>query len=346
MKKHILLLISTILLFSCISQVSASSNSSYSDSLLDTSSQILPVSLTKTLLVDKINHQIQLLDLSTGKIAWSKKFPTLYDCEILTKPTKIIVITEESNHSRKVTFSEEGKQLSQQIFSAIKLNGNQKLQWSAARLQEKEKLALVRENNLLVYQYPWKKAVINISNVVPVDMNYENTILQDIQFQSPYVIIKINGRSLTQSQDNYKIINLVTKQVNTIPLAWNVNSNFTIDGSALVVNTSSISGNPLGIETNVEQLIYARYDLKTSKMETSIKKVFTMSDSNWSSSYFNGYLLTTDMEQNQHNLQRKGQVIAQRPATATDLNSRMIGYYDGHVYNLTWISNKVELRVD
>ncbi|MNP18745.1 hypothetical protein D3C76_1112380 [compost metagenome] len=109
----------------------------------------------------------------------------------------------------------------------------------------------------------------------------------------------------------------------------------------MVVNTSSNSGSPLGIVTDVEQTIYARYDLKTSQVTTSINRTFTKSDSNWSSSYFNGYLLITDSEQNQHALlQRDGQAIAQRQATAIDLNSRLVGYYNGQAYNLAWTPNQ------
>lgn len=344
-KQSILLLLCTILLFACTSQVSAANISSYSDSLLDNSTQTVPVSSTKTLFVDKIKNQIQLLEINTGKILWSKKFPALYDCKVLLNPTKIVVITEEGNNPRKVTFSAEGKQLSQQIFAAIKLSENQKLQWSAARLQEKERLALVSNDHLLVYQSPWKKPAINISIAVPDDKKYESPIVQDFQFQSPYAVVKTNGSGIGQSKDYYKIINLVTKKVNVIPLAWNVKSSFVVEGSTLVVNTSSISGSPLDIVTDVEQTIYARYDLKTSQVTTSIKHTFTMSDSNWSSSYFNGYLLITDSEQNQHALlQQNGQLIAQRQATAIDLNSRLVGYYNGQAYNIASTANQtVEL---
>lgn len=347
-KQRILLLLCTILLFACTSQVSSANISPFSNSLLDNSTQTVPVSSTKTLFVDKINNQIQLLEINTGKILWSKKFTVLYDCKVLQNPTKIVVITKEGNNPRKVTFSTEGTQLSHQIFATIKLSENQKLQWSAPRLQEKERLALLNNDHLLIYQSPWKKPAIKISIAVPDDKEYEYPIIQDVQFQSPYVVVKTNGSGIGQSKDYYKIINLITKKVNVIPLTWNVKSNFVIEGSTLVVNTSSNSGSPLGIVTDVEQTIYARYDLKTSQVTTSINRTFTKSDSNWSSSYFNGYLLITDSEQNQHALlQRDGQAIAQRQATAIDLNSRLVGYYNGQAYNLAWTPNQtVEIIAD
>ncbi|MEC0093911.1 hypothetical protein [Paenibacillus macquariensis] len=347
-KQSILLLLFTILLFAVTSQVSAESTSVYSESLLDNSTQILPVSSTKTLLVDKINRQIQLLEINTGKIVWSKKFPAIYDCEVLMNPTKIVVITEEKNKPLKVTFSVEGTQLSQQIFATINLTENQKLQWSPASPQEKERFALVNEDHILVYQSPWKKPVINISITVPNDKQYESPIVQDVQFKSPYAVVKIYGSGIGQSLDYYKIINLVTKKVNVFALTWNVKSRFVVEGSTLVVNTSSISGSPLGVPTNTLHTIYARYDLKTNQVTSSIKRTFTMFDSNWSSSYFNGYLLITDSEQNQHALfQQNGKLVAQRPATATDLHSRLVGYYNEQAYNIAWTDTKtVELLAD
>jgi hypothetical protein len=81
---------------------------------------------------------------------------------------------------------------------------------------------------------------------------------------------------------------------------------------------------------------------------TIIKRTFSLSDSNWSSSYFNGHLLLTDTEQCQAAFfEQSGQLIAERPAAPADLNSRLVGYYNGKAFTLVWTSDKtVELHAD
>jgi hypothetical protein len=64
----------------------------------------------------------------------------------------------------------------------------------------KERLAVVNEDRLLIYQYPWKIPVIDLSIATPEDRKYESAVLQDVQFRSPYTVVKFNGSSLDQSK--------------------------------------------------------------------------------------------------------------------------------------------------
>jgi hypothetical protein len=348
-KKSMLLFLSAILLSIAWPSLSQGATTSpYSESLLNVRTQTFSVSSSKTLFVDKNNNQIQLLDLSTGNMVWTKNFPALFDCEVLMNPTKIVVITEEKKKPQKLTFSADGNQLSQQTFTGITVTEDQKLQWS--RIQDKERLALVDEDQLLVYQYPWKKPFIHISIAGTEDKGYESTVLEDIQFQLPYAVLKFYGSSLVQTRDYYKIVNYATKEIRVIPLNWNVGSDFVIEGTSLVINTSSNVGS-LGIDTNVEQTIYARYGLKTGQATTNIKRKFTTNDFYWSSSYFNGNLLVIDTEKNQQELfQAQGQLLKKWPIKASilsSLNSRLVGYNKGQAFSLIRTEEQiVELRAD
>ncbi|MFB9326342.1 hypothetical protein ACFFSY_10490 [Paenibacillus aurantiacus] len=348
MKKWTMLLLSVLIVCVGASSISAAAPSSYSESLLDPSTQSLAISSSKTLFVDKKNRQIQMLDLNTGKIGWKQTFPSIYDVEVLTYPTKIVVITEEKRHPRKVTLSEEGKPLSQQTYNNMKLTGTEKIQWSAPLQQEKEKLAIFTNKALSVYQYPWSKPSVTLSLEMADDNKYENVILQDAQLRAPYAIAKFSGSSLGQSKPYYKIVNVAAQQISALPLAWNVESGFILEGTSLALHTSSISGSPLGIETNMDQMIYARYDLLTGKLAPTITRTFTMSDSNWSTTSFNGYLLLTDTEHEQRAIFNKsGELLTEREATQADLNSRLVGYSNGHAYTLVRTANKtIELQVD
>ncbi|MWC29856.1 hypothetical protein [Paenibacillus sp. MMS18-CY102] len=117
-----------------------------------------------------------------------------------------------------------------------------------------------------------------------------------------------------------------------------------MEGTELVVNTSSISGTPFGISTNVELTIYSRYNLKTNSADFKINNIFANAESNWASSYFDGHLILTDTEQKQFVLlQAKGQLIQSRPARAGDMYSRLVGYDNGLAYTLVWANDKVKL---
>ncbi|MDO3409860.1 hypothetical protein QWJ34_08810 [Saccharibacillus sp. CPCC 101409] len=265
------------------------------------------------------------MNRSTGKIEWTRKFPVLYDCEVLPGSGKIVVLTESNKRIQKQVFSAKGQQISQQTFSNITGGSDPQIQWSAAGVGTKESVAVMSGDRLSVYQYPWKKPVYQLSMAASEDKKDESVSLADAQFQFPYFIAKVNGLSLGQSRDYYKVINVSSKKLNLILFPTNVSSSFRAEGASLVVNTSSI-GSPLGLSTYTP-IVYARYDLKTGKAGTTIKRTFTQPDSNWSSSYFDGRLLLTDTERGEQTLlNQSGQVLAERTAVPADLRDKLVGY--------------------
>ncbi|WP_410772338.1 hypothetical protein [Fontibacillus sp. BL9] len=343
MKKVLSLFITVLMLVTIQSVVSADdATAQYPGSFLDDSTRMFALTQEKTLFVDTINHQLQVVDLNTMQNGWSKKFKIIYDCDVLANPSKIVVLTRENNKLLKITLSSEGNVLSKQLLSNLKLKDNQKLSYSPAQNQVKEQIAMLDQdkNNLQVYQYPWKKPSYTASFSLPGDAGYEATLIHDIQFQYPYVVIKLDGSSLMQSQNLYRIINLATREKNTIPMEWNVNSGFTIEGNELVVTTSSVTGNPLGINTNAEHNIYARYNLETRLPKIKITRKFTAVDSNWKASYGDNHLIVFDSEQNtQSLLDINGELLHESPMTATDLHNRFVSYRDGKIIFLAPTEN-------
>ncbi|SDG20558.1 hypothetical protein SAMN04488542_12955 [Fontibacillus panacisegetis] len=152
-----MILLSIIISCSVLPFSSAANSSNYSEWLLDESASVLSLTPEKTLLVDKINKQIQVLDLAQEKVVWSKKFPIIYDSQVLLNPAKIVVITAENNKLKKVTLSTDGRVISEQVFSNIQLAGDAKVSWSPKAGQNKEAIAVALDGKLNIYQYPWKK---------------------------------------------------------------------------------------------------------------------------------------------------------------------------------------------
>lgn len=337
--KKISLTIILVLIFSgsILTLANAANNSNYSESLLDESTDVLSLTPEKTLLVDKVNSQIQVLDLSLNKVVWSKKFPVIYDSQVLQNPIKIILITTERNKLKKVTLSSDGSVISEQIYSNIKLTEDLKVSWSPKVGQNKETIMMASNGKINMYQYPWKKPFVTLSYVMPEDKAYEVTTLKDIKLQSGYAVIKINGNNSTQDQDFYRVINLSSMKKFTIPVEWNITSHFVIEAKELVVITSSQIGNPLGIDTSTKHTIYTRYDLATGTENTSVTRSYALLDSNWSSSYLSRQLTLIDSEQNKLTVfDQKGNVINETSLTVSnkELRGKLVGYYKGKLYML------------
>ncbi len=340
MKKLIGLII-VILLFQPIHAFADARTLEFSGSVLDRSTQVLTLAKNTTLIIDKLENELTVLDLSTQQVIWSKKLPAIYDCNVLTNPTKIIVLTSDKNTLQKITFSESGTLLSQQVFPHIKLNEQQKLSWTPAINQEKEKLAVLNKDRIQIYQYPWKKPSSIVTVSEPNDRQYEVKLIPEIKLHHSNVIVKITGDNSTQSQDIYKIINIESKKKVTIPLEWNVNSNFTVIGDELIINTSSKIGNPLGINTDNEHDLFMRYDLKTGSSKLKVTRNFTSGESNWLTYYVNHQLLITNTELNtQELLDRSGNLLNGISIQADDQQDKFIGQSNGKLIFFTSSPNQ------
>ncbi|RCX14919.1 hypothetical protein DFP94_11658 [Fontibacillus phaseoli] len=345
MKKKVVSLFITVLMLVTIQAVVSANDATtqYPESFLGDSTRVFALTQDKSLFVDTINNQLQVVNLNTQQKEWGKNFKIIYDCDILANPSKIVILTKENDALLKITLSADGNVLSKQLYPYLKPKDNQKWSWSPARNQVKEQIAILdqEKRQVQVYQYPWKKPSHTISFGLPGDATYEDILINDIQIQYPYVIIKLDGTSLMQSQNLYRIINLATREKNTIPMEWNVNSDFTIEGNELVVTTSSVTGNPLGINTNVEHNLYARYNLETRLPKVKITRKFTTVDSNWKASYGDNHLMVFDSEQNtQSLLDKNGELLHETPMTDTDLHNRFVGYHEGKIIFLAPTGNR------
>ncbi|WHX49588.1 hypothetical protein QNH46_02555 [Paenibacillus woosongensis] len=334
--KKMSLLFSMIFLFAFFStDQTTEAAAKYSKTLLAESTKAYAITSTQTLLVDHVNNQLQVINLSTQQIVWSKKFPVVYDSQVLVNPLKIIVITSENNKLKKMTISADGTILSEQLFPSIKLTESMKISWAPAINKEKEKLAVVNGSQVLLYEYPWKKPITTFPYSLAEDKKYENTIIKDVQLQTPYVVIKLNGDNSTQSQDLYRILNITTKKAITIPAEWNVNTSFSVEGNELIVNSSSQIGHPLGINVDSDYIIYAKYDLKTGEINHKVSRSFSTQDSNWKSEYFNRKLVLTESEDNKLFLiNQYGETFKEFPRTFGNFNYKTIGYDGNRIYLL------------
>ncbi|MNZ85279.1 hypothetical protein D3C78_1040610 [compost metagenome] len=180
-----------------------------------------------------------------------------------------------------------------------------------------------------------EKPVVTVSYVMPEDKEYEVVIVEDVRVQSGYAVVKINRNNSTQDRDLYRVVNLSSKKKYTIPVKWNTNSQFAIEGKELVVTTNNQIDHPLGIDTSAQHVIYARYDLATGAMNLSVKRSFTSTESNWSASYLNHRLIMIDSEQNKLSvLDQKGNVLKDIPLTVSNmtLGTKFGGCYEDRLY--------------
>ncbi|MNC59512.1 hypothetical protein D3C75_1093270 [compost metagenome] len=135
---------------------------------------------------------------------------------------------------------------------------------------------------------------------------------------------------------------MTTKKKLTVTVERNVNSDFTVEGSELVVNTSSQVGHTLGIDTSVNHIIYARYDLKTGTKKLAVTRKFTSSESNWSTHYFDSKIWLINTEEPKLTvLDNKGKVFKeiQVDVPAESLNLRVVGYYNEQPYYINPLTN-------
>ncbi|MBU5444117.1 hypothetical protein [Paenibacillus sp. MSJ-34] len=331
-----------------ITSVANAKEAVYPESFLDKSTDVYALTNTSTLIVDKINNQLQVLDISTQQPIWNKKFTALFECVILENPLKIVVLTSEKNNLKKITLSADGNILSQQLFSYIKIEDNQKFSWSPPTTIEKEKIVVVGNNNISLYQYPWKKPSSTVQDILPKEIKYEVVTIKQTKLQWPYFVIKLNGDNSPQSQDFYRIVDLSNKKMMTIPVEWNINSNFTLEGNEIVIFTSSKVGLPFGINPKVEYGVYTKYDLKTGAANMKITRSFTASDFNWRTDYVNNQLSIIDTERNtQTLLDKNGKVINEIAITTEDLYNKFIGYSNGQLFSfISTADGKAELTVN
>lgn len=319
---------------------SAQAESSYSNQLLSRQVQSVSVSKAEVLFIDKFSGQLQLLDVPADKIVWTKKFAALHDCEVLAGSGKIVVLTESGQKLQKQVLSLKGEPISKQDFPNIAGGSDLQVQWSAAGSGVKESIAVMNGDRVAVYQYPWKKPVHRMSAASSEDRKDENVIREASEFRYPYFVAKMNGQSLMQSRDYYKILNVSTGKLNLILFPQDVVTDFAAQGTSLVVTTSSLIGSPMGLST-FEPIVYARYDLKTVKLAASIKRTFTGRESNWATRYFGGRLLLTDTEKGkQFLLTTDDRVIAERPADRYRLSDRLIGCSEGQATLLVPFGNQ------
>lgn len=341
-----IVLLSLVFLLLPVIQKSATVNAAdaspkFAQGVLDNSTKTYSLSSSQTLIVNKVDKLLQVVDLSSQTIKWNKTLPVIYDSQVLSSPLKIVVITSENNKPKKVVFSATGKVLSEQFFPNIKINNTiHSLAWSPASSGQPERLALINKKQILVYQYPWKKSLA-LNYHSSDESKFENVIVNDLQINSSYIALKLTGDALMQSQDIFRVFNLNSRDKHSFYMQSNTDSKMSFEGNELVLNTSSQLGNPLGIDASVSHDIYTRYDLKNWTLSKVITEKYSSNQTNWRSDYFNNKLVLMNTEQNTFSVYDKNgtllKVINYKPET---LSNRFIGLYNNQAFIFKYSSKE------
>ncbi|KAA9004858.1 hypothetical protein F4V43_09500 [Paenibacillus spiritus] len=311
----------------------------FSESLLDKSTEVYSLDASTTLFIDRIDHRIQALDLSRNTIKWELDLPAIYDSRVFTNPHKIIIITSENNHPRKVVLSAEGKILSSQVFTRIVLNSQVKqVAWTFSAANHQEELAVAYSDRLFFYQAPWFKASRTVSYALKeYSRRYENVALDRVWLEFPYAVLKLRGGALVQGRDLYRVLNLSSGGSYTLSMPWNLTTSGRIEGEELVVTRSSIAGSPGGIDVNRANPVYTRYALPTGKVNIELTKTFSSIDSNWTSDYFNHRLMLMNSETGQlEEYDQQANLIGAHAFTGTPSGVRFVGYRGNQLWLLKY----------
>lgn len=310
----------------------------FSDKVISGFTQIYPLTNHSIVLADQSHNILWAVDSDSRELLWSKPYTTpIYDCYVLTNPVKIVVMTQENNSPKKMVLSQDGTVLSQQTFKNIKMDGAQDISWSPAKDGGKERLILSSNDQISLYQYPWKKASSSIPFKVTKDNEFESTRVDDIQTHFPYAVVKLSGSSLVQTQDMYRIIDVTTKKKIALTADWNVNTNFVVEGKELVMYTSGIMGVPGGIDPGRNYTMYTRYDLKTGAQVAKLTRSFSNSEASWRTSYIQSrlFLSDTDNPETFAMYDQDGKLVLEVQTTANTMKSQPIGYNNSQLFLLT-----------
>lgn len=92
---------------------------SFSDGILTSDSQLFALSDQNKVICSKIDNSISVFNLSSGKVAWTKRYSKLYDVNVVSSPEKIIVIAKDKNNKlQKIVLSKAGTTLSTTAFNS------------------------------------------------------------------------------------------------------------------------------------------------------------------------------------------------------------------------------------
>ncbi|KGE18931.1 hypothetical protein [Paenibacillus wynnii] len=229
-----------------------------------------------SLLVNKGNATITAINLSTETLSWKKAFTTLYDVKILQYPTKIIILTEEKQHLKKLTLDASGNLLTQTVYVSMKTGMNPYLAyWVAPDEHNNEMILIQQDKNTQLFKSPWNKPFKQLKTAMEPNSSYENVILRKLAFQSPYLIVEQDGGAFMQDQIFYQVFDIYSGKKYTIASEWNVSSEFSIRKNQLIITTSYGELRP-SIGPKKEHQIFGVYDLKTGKPITL--KTYTFSN--------------------------------------------------------------------
>lgn len=319
--------------------------------ILTKDTQIFSLSGHNKLIFNKFDNSLSVFNLTSNKEAWTKQFSKIYSINVLSFPEKIIVMAKGTDDKlQKIVMNKDGRVLSTQVIhspaiaNSIKTN-RELISWNAPTGKNKERLTIYSNNTLFIYQSPWKNPTHKIKLSEVSSNKYEGTYINDIKLNWPYAVIKYTGNSLMQSQDFFRVINVLSLKEYTIVTDWNVHSDSSVVGDQLVINSSFNVGNPMGVNLGQSHLIYSTYNMPTGKKTASVSQMFTNTEMGWKSEVLENNVLVYIPEKERIEIYNASGRKLSEASLKIPSNSRGIDYSNGDLTLLVSEEAGVVLKI-
>ena len=305
--------------------------------------QIVNLPNDQALLADLPNNRIEIVDLNTSKSLLQQSYDRIFSYDVLASSNKLVLLVEHQQSLQKITLSTAqattGKILSTvtlpaSLYQVISGNSSQ-LTWSAPTSTTKEQIIVQSSKQLSIYQAPWKKATLSTMPTIQQTFNYESANPFKVKKISHYVVAQYHGGSLMQSQNVFYIWDAAhpTVKGKTITTPWNVDADFQLQHNELILYTTNMKGNALGVNKDTPFPIYARYNLATGQPTYKMIRTLADRDAEWTTDYNNNQVfLIDDNEQKNYLYDCNGKEIWQMSKTSDNTVSKFIKYENGLLY--------------
>ncbi len=306
---------------------------------------IVNLSQDRALFVDRFTGDVYMNDLNTGRNLWSHQYEHIYSYRMLPASGKLVLIIQHKQQLQKLVLGSKGETLSTFSYPAALLGSLSDTQlasylisWSAPLGQgEKERLAIQQNDEVRIYEAPWKKPLRTFKLKAVQSNTAEDIRGTHMEYQSDRLVIQYAAGSLMQTDQVFELLNTgqVKNQGQVIQMPWNLQSDFQLENGQAVIYSYNDNEFALGIRGATPYPIYRRYDVATGKLLIEKTRVFTAQQPGWSTDYSNGQLLVLDdTEQRMYLYDKHGKELWQLPQLSGEIRLRLIKYENKLLYML------------
>ncbi|NEZ45444.1 hypothetical protein [Paenibacillus alvei] len=266
--------------------------------------QVYELPHNKILIYSKTNQGqdiIAVYELPNAKAVWTKSFDRLIEAQVHSG--KIVILFEQHKQVYKNVFDPQGK-LINRVSYPFKAGNADTIKWLMPYNQVAERIAIMKDHVLRVYEAPWIKPVIyaDLNKFVP-----DGGTIEEWGFlQYPYLALQMNIDGIMSSKQVLKIVNMYSQNSLSIEdFAAPVKLSMT--NQVLKITTYHDNGphpaNALWPDYSKPQVIYAAYDLKTGTLVKKLTQMFKEAEvSGWETISRGNYLFVRDKYDNKWSL--------------------------------------------